>query len=342
MKKILFLSIVLLFSLKVRAQSSVWCPPGATWYYDCPYVMYSFLPFGSLKFVYTHDTTIQNKLCKIINGTFYYRNTSPGMIYPLQITYNYETYYTYEDNSVIYLYNGNNFDTVVNFNANIGDKWLRPESNNMSNCNSRKAITVKDTGHISINGNNLKKVVTTYTNSYMWMNDAGNALAPHTMTLSDIIVERMMTIERTSGGEQSAFLFPTYCEVDLTSVVTDAFPYEALPNNFHCYQDNDFALYHVGDEDCQAIITVDIKENSADKINFSIYPNPASNVVTIELPQSNQYDIKLCNVLGVVYKNIPLAKEKTEIDVNLLNSGVYFLQVFEKEKLAATQKVIKE
>jgi hypothetical protein len=86
----------------------------------------------------------------------------------------------------------------------------------------------------------------------------------------------------------------------------------------------------------------DIHENSVNKINVSVYPNPVLNSASVELPQSNIYSIKLSNVLGSICQEIALAEEKTELNLGQLNTGVYVLQVFEKGKLLAAKKVIKE
>jgi hypothetical protein len=85
-----------------------------------------------------------------------------------------------------------------------------------------------------------------------------------------------------------------------------------------------------------------IHETSVNKINLSVYPNPASNKATIELPQSGIYAIKLSNLLGSACQEISSAGEKSEIDLSQLNKGIYFLQVFEKGKLVAVEKFIKE
>ena|SRR6218665_2867293 len=85
-----------------------------------------------------------------------------------------------------------------------------------------------------------------------------------------------------------------------------------------------------------------IKENSGNKINLSVYPNPASNNMRVELPDNATYTLKLSNALGSVCQEINSAEEKAEINLNRVNAGIYFLQVFEKGKLVATEKIIKE
>ncbi|MBX3165469.1 MAG: hypothetical protein KF900_13420, partial [Bacteroidetes bacterium] len=152
MKKLVFFSIAILFGVKVSAQDTTWCPQGATWYFEYSQNFYSMamVKNGYVELKYTGDTTINKIVCKKIIGKFsgctscWHRNLS---VYPKVVIHNFRTYYTYENNGVIYLYNKNSskFDTVVNFNANIGDKWLRA-----SGCGD--VLTVTDTGHVSAYG----------------------------------------------------------------------------------------------------------------------------------------------------------------------------------------------
>lgn len=62
-------------------------------------------------------------------------------------------YITSEENGIVYLYNGSEFDTIINFNAVPGDKWQR-----IGGCSERQIVEVIDTGHVYINGFRLKAV----------------------------------------------------------------------------------------------------------------------------------------------------------------------------------------
>jgi len=102
------------------------------------------------------------------------------------------------------------------------------------------------------------------------------------------------------------------------------------------------AGYTVGYTPEQPCVYVGIKENYASRIDLSVYPNPVSGRIAVELPNSKIYTITLTTMVGTACKEISLAGEKTEIDLSYLNAGVYFLQVFEKGDLVAVKKIIKE
>ena len=74
-------------------------------------------------------------------------------------------------------------------------------------------------------------------------------------------------------------------------------------------------------------------------INLSINPNPAENILNINL---NGYhainNIKIYDVKGNVVKNT----NETTINISELNSGVYFVLLFNNEKLIGTKMFIKK
>lgn len=88
---------------------------------------------------------------------------------------------------------------------------------------------------------------------------------------------------------------------------------------------------------------VGIKENYLNKINLSVYPNPANEMIIVESEMINKKtEIKIVDLLGktLIY-NLSLTTHNL-IDVSGLKSGIYFLQVFEEGNLVGVQKVVKE
>ena len=78
-------------------------------------------------------------------------------------------------------------------------------------------------------------------------------------------------------------------------------------------------------------ITLGISETEIDVV--SIYPNPSSNMVTIELGSitSDTYDIRIINSIGqiinVIDKTSISGKEKVLLDVSEYDSGLYFINI---------------
>jgi len=76
---------------------------------------------------------------------------------------------------------------------------------------------------------------------------------------------------------------------------------------------------------------------------ISIYPNPTSELVNIDIPQNyNEIDINMYDVTGKLIKNELNANGKVTFDVSALATGTYYLQVINpKNKQLKTFKLIK-
>lgn len=73
---------------------------------------------------------------------------------------------------------------------------------------------------------------------------------------------------------------------------------------------------------------------------LKIYPNPTSGVLNLEL--ENLATVQIINVLGELMKTEVLSSTKQRLDISDLKNAIYFLKVFDKEKLIGTSKIIKE
>lgn len=71
---------------------------------------------------------------------------------------------------------------------------------------------------------------------------------------------------------------------------------------------------------------------------FSIYPNPAENVISISIQTDAKYSI--INSIGQTLKQGVLVKGQTTIDVSQLDSGLFFMNVTANNE-SFTQKIVK-
>jgi len=98
--------------------------------------------------------------------------------------------------------------------------------------------------------------------------------------------------------------------------------------------------YNLGrwiDSPCDSISTI-MDFNSIDS-SFSIYPNPATNIITIETPPLSI--IEILNIDGQLIKTCKASGNKTDIDVSNFPSGVYVV-VVKTEKGVGVRKFVKE
>ena len=78
-------------------------------------------------------------------------------------------------------------------------------------------------------------------------------------------------------------------------------------------------------------------ENIGNTIN--VYPNPARDILNIDAQDLENSNIKIADLFG---RTILELHGSQQINIKDLKPGIYFLQVFNKEKLIAVEKIIKE
>jgi len=78
------------------------------------------------------------------------------------------------------------------------------------------------------------------------------------------------------------------------------------------------------------------------KTNFSVYPNPVSNFVTIEISDINpdKLTLSVINVLGKKVKEVIIKSHTSKIPVNDLEPGLYVFQLKNKSGVLKNMKVI--
>ena len=120
------------------------------------------------------------------------------------------------------------------------------------------------------------------------------------------------------------------------------FANDSVPYMYHCH-----LLHHEDDGMMGSFRVIDtISTNGIfqpEKNNFSVYPNPATDFITIQYHHEfNSGEITILNVLGetFLFEYCQNSSNKT-IDVSDLNAGIYFLQV-NSNNIVYTQKFIKE
>ncbi len=86
--------------------------------------------------------------------------------------------------------------------------------------------------------------------------------------------------------------------------------------------------------------TVGLKNNSFLSENISVYPNPTTGSLNIEAENASK--VQVVSLLGQLVKEEELKIENKKIDISTLQNGVYFLKVYDNNKLIGTTKIIKE
>lgn len=301
-KTFILLAVLLLGSFKTTF-AQTWCPAGAKWTYSYT----NGGEYGYVELLYTGDTVINSINCKKLKKTQY----AKGYISSTVGVYNLGSEITYEQNGVVYIRTSNNFDTLYNFNALIGDRWdmIRVSPN----CDVSSNITVLDTGTIMINSIPLKFLAVNL------------HIASNLMSVSDY----QDTIVETIGFTGSYFFPADYCNAPLDG-------HEG--GSFRCYSDNNFNTYkpHYPGA-CDSITEIsEIKKEAL----INTYPNPALDYITINIDKmfGEVNRLELYNSFGQL---VLLPTQLLNIDIKELPKGLYFIKVANSRGIIAITKFLK-
>jgi hypothetical protein len=268
---------------------------------------------GYAKLNYSGTVTINSQVCQQIN---YYCQA-------LQLNNSISTttytpyHYTRESNNVVYLYNQNTnvFDTLYDFGATVGSKWLMPANypgTSFQNPCNKLTLTVLDTGHTNIQSANLKwlKVnITTFNTQYQ---------------ITDTIYQRF--------GLLNTYFF----NYDLCTGILDY----TEGGSLRCFSDNQITNYKRTTQQCN-FLPLGMNENEISQ-NLKLFPNPVADYLTLQNPDLNDQNgrIYFYSVLGEEMKNLPFHNME-KIDTKDLKQGIYFLKFISSTNKIYNCKIIK-
>jgi len=72
-----------------------------------------------------------------------------------------------------------------------------------------------------------------------------------------------------------------------------------------------------------------------------VYPNPAGNILSIDLDKSGLYTLEICSINGQILSSKSFNGKSYQADLSSLPRGVYLLHIWPAE-LRVTQKIIKQ
>jgi hypothetical protein len=291
------------------AKAQTWCPPGAVWHYT--WMPYAADPkSGVIEDRYVGDTVVLGKTCKKIVGTFTGKMTASSPV----ISFPFRRSYTYLEQGVLYVYSNHTFDTVVNWNAAVGDQWLR--NTLPGECNARRAVKVIYIDQVKVNDVSLKRVVTTYSNTIRTNN------GPQPTNTTDEIIDRVMTTNK--------YIFPMYCEMDYR---LDHYSYFG---ELICYEDDQFPMFkRKGFTDCFYITS----SNELLLKEYGIRILTEEKVRYLEIKKAGTYSVRLTTIMDKKIKEWKNAEGKQLLTLKGLDDGLYLLKITTPEGLVLTIKI---
>jgi hypothetical protein len=294
------LFFTLFFSSLSFAQN--WAPAGAKWHYT--YIGFS---SGYVQIANVGDTIIAGQTCQKLQKTF---NGLQFGVTPT--TYVFDTTYTYESNGMVYVLEQNQWKTLYNFNAVVGEHWPMAPLPEFGGCTENSQLKVLATGTKVINAQTLKYLVVDFCNPDLT-----------SQGFQDTIIEKI--------GFTGSYMLP----FDQCTMAFDG--NEGGP--FRCYSDDNFSTYKpFYTNDCEFL--VGLEENQMHKL--AIFPNPSAGQFTIEAPLEAGQVIDLYNLNGqkVFMQDILNSGLTQTLEINL-TPGMYVLNLMSKEgKLFARSRLV--
>lgn len=245
MKQVTLILIALSFSNLILSQIS-WAPSGAKWIYEwgnaAGYTAY-------VQIEYKKDSIILGKDSKILSKTLYLWN---GFINKIEI-FNLGNEYSYAEDSVVFLYTYDKFDTLYSFNSRKGDSWILYCYPNSGLCDTNATVTIIDTGSKTVNNINLKYIAVEYDYNFGGIHK-----------YKDTIIERI--------GSIGLYILPW----DRINEFLDG--NEGGP--LRCYSDNEIGTYSNNfNKPCDYLVSI----NQSHLNGCSFFPNPSSDFIQFEL-----------------------------------------------------------
>lgn len=316
MKKYLFLlTIILLSSTKITAQQdTAWAPPGATWTYD----VITMTTWSVYQMKYVKDTTINNTLVKQIRISDFTSFIAPPIPNAFETFIGYE--YLYESGDTIYWLVNNTFEPLYIFSAQVGDKW---EISKYPTATYQCDATIISDSMI------VDNIVDSNYNGVWLQNIVASSVGKKWS---------VGTIVKGIGGLTTPF---PQMEFDSCNIIDGAV---GSVHGLICYYDSIRGYINFGSSlnDCDVLLSVNTKPITVKEPlpSIKIYPNPAYEQISFDLPYSKQWDLWVFDVTGKVV----LQKQNitnNQLNISTLQQGVYYLRFRNNEGEIFNTKLMK-
>ncbi len=314
------LTLLLLFFSTTLLFGQNFAPVGATWYYD-----YDDGVGGYMLYIRSEkDTLVNTKSCKqlIERRIAEKQNLVNDQIVSRWDTLEIDTKYVYLENDTVFYWGSNSFLPLYIFNAQANDTIVLNDGSLCSDlekieCNSFEFV-VDSLSTISINGVNYRQQFTTLLdNNSNWTYHVPNLGSNY--SIIEII------------GSTSYFF-------GRSKFVTMEGPAISL----RCYDDGQGFVYKHSTvySNCAYIpqFPTSVDEKTAEK--FSIFPNPAQEVLQVNIDNIKNVTYAIIDITGKIVQSNTLNGES--IDISRLATGVYSLQLSNKETILGGRKFIKQ
>lgn len=282
-----------------------WGGEGARWTYD--YSNFAYLGFSEITF--EKDTTINDRNVQKFHRRLKYQHLLLGNIEEFQL----EPILMYESQGIVFLLNGNQFDTLYNFNAEAGEKWRIK----WISADEELVTEVMEVGFKEINGQLLKWQLV----NHSYLNDPQYGY-------QDTLVERIGSIWH--------YLLPWDYFASQSDMNQGGF--------FRCFESISLGTYRNPGFDLPCNFVTSSNELS-NKYNIQVSPNPFDDVIKLTMDNGipKGSEVLIQTVTGYTLEQLRLAPNAEYVDIRLskLPQGIYFLNIIKSGEILYTAKIVK-
>ncbi len=311
MKKFLLTLFVLIVFCHLQSQV-VFCPKGAEW----SYIFTDYYPrpgYVNETIKYVGDSIIGTDTLKVLSHSKFFTQINFGGTAKTYIKQRGDTVFMKNNRTI------NKWQILYNYAALPGQSWTN-------------TLVV---GSISGSVTSTYTTLVTAASTTILNNQTLKVLSVSTSPGPGLLYSNISKITERIGS--SVFLFNYF-----SKAASDGDYYA----EFLCYKDNAFDIQFT-DKLCNFSNMMGIDESALKENLVRIYPNPANDILNVEFKtESDEARFVITDVLGqlVLDKGVMKqdSRESGQLDVSELKKGIYFLKVFDKEKLIGIEKIIKE
>ncbi len=317
-----FSLLSLLTSICFFSNAQIGIENNAKWYFNWD----NQFEFGTIKTDYVSDTIISGLTAKKFISKKYTFIGNPNGIYSLVDSSDIRIDFTTSNQDSVFWWDGTSFQLILDYSTQVGDSRSSIPFDNSSYpfCDSLSTFETVSTSLLYLNQNYRTITLSSPYSSHYRLNGKHN--------------ERIGAY--SSYGTYS-WLFPTqgWC----TNGDPMQNPEEAVIYQFQCFED-DSMFYSPSGAECNYYLNhLSLKEKTLDQL--SVYPQPFSNTLTIDLKQNYLEGMKyqVHDLLGNLVAKGEISQEKNTISLTFLQNGVYTLSILDARNTTLSQsKLIKQ
>ncbi len=229
---------------------------------------------------------------------------------------------------VYYTSTGKDKKLLYQFNINTGAKIKHKIYNVEANANGILTLAQKPNGTIiAFGGTGATSPVNTYNmqGDFLWLNtnlDSLRSVYIETPNVADQAVPNQAILTSDGGFAAVIASYPNASQQQYWLIKADS-------NG--CYQSL-----------CPTVGLNDVSSGGVEDWRLNVYPNPAKDVLNIEVAKGLEATIEILNTLGQLIREEDLIQNKKEINVKDLPEGIYFLQIKREGKVLINKKFVVE